>query len=127
VEIGRPAFVDRAIVTAQKHAAVFVGALQNHLPVVAHHRVVRQEFLPRGSQQLHEVRDVALCRFDFRDLATLRARTAVDGIVNFLGGLVKLALDVVVRREPLTEAHVLGVLLFAFAFDLDQIGEQVLA
>jgi len=52
-------------------------------------------------------------------------RSAVDGVVDFLCGFVELALDEGVRLQPAAEAHVLGVLLFAFAFDLDEIGEQV--
>jgi hypothetical protein len=123
--VGGTALVDRTVVAAEEDAAGFVGALEDGLAFVILHYVLGEEAFAGCPEQLHQMLYVALGEFHFGDLAALRAGPAVDSVMDFLRGLVELAFDEGVRFKPAPEAHVLGVLLFAFAFDLDEIGDQL--
>jgi hypothetical protein len=73
------------------------------------------------SQKSRQVMDVAIGNLDLGHAAALRARAAIDLVLNFLGRLAKLTLHPCARFQILSKAQILVALLLAQAPDLDQI------
>ena len=104
---------------------MFLCALEDQRAVFAGHRVVIQEALLRRAQVLGQMFDVTLSEFYFGHAATLSAGPAINRVVDLFRGFLELPLHVVVRLQPSAKLEVLRMLLFAEAFNLDQIGEQL--
>ena len=76
------------------------------------------------AEEAGQLRDVALDQLDFSDAAAFGALPAIDGVLDVVGGLAKLALDEGMRLDPFAEAQVFFALILAEAADLNEVGNH---
>src|SRR5579863_7736338 len=118
--IARPGFVDHAVVAVEEDAATLATA-QNGRAVVVERGVVFEEAFFRDSQEARQLGDVAFDDLHFGNAAALGALAAVDGVLYFFGSVAELALDEVVRLNPLAKAEIVDAIVLALAPDLNQV------
>lgn len=123
--IAGASFVDGALFAVEEYTTTF-GAFEDGLAVLAGRRVLGEKALLGDAEEAGELFNVAVDDLDLGYAATFGASAAVDRGLDLFGGAAELALDEGVGLDPLAEAEVFGAQLFAFAADLDEVGDHLL-